>query len=88
MTELPTALQDGPRELLSATRQVVRQVRQAQRGTWFPLLVFAVLTLASIPVTFSSHHPIACRVRPIGRAPNRRSGWPCWYWPGSATAGR
>jgi hypothetical protein len=31
-------------------RDLTRQVRVAQRGTWFPLLVFATITLLAIPV--------------------------------------
>lgn len=31
-------------------RDLTRQVRAAQRGTWFPLLVFATITLVAIPV--------------------------------------
>jgi hypothetical protein len=61
MTDSPVSPQDGPRELLSATRRLTRQVRQAQRGTWFPLLLFAALTLASIPIIRYNRHPIDCR---------------------------
>jgi hypothetical protein len=61
MTDAPVSPQDGPRELLSATRRLTRQVRQTQRGTWFPLLLFAVLTLASIPIIRYNRHPIDCR---------------------------
>ena len=61
MTDTPVSPQDGPRELLSATRRLTRQVRHAQRGTWFPLLLFAVLTLASIPIIRYNRHPIDCR---------------------------
>jgi hypothetical protein len=41
---------DGPRELLAGVRELTRRVRVAQRGTWFPLLVCAAITLAAIPV--------------------------------------
>ncbi|MEV0809633.1 hypothetical protein [Micromonospora sp. NPDC050200] len=41
---------DAPHELLAAVRDLTRQVRVAQRGTWFPLLVFAAITLVAIPV--------------------------------------
>jgi len=41
---------DSPHDLLVAVRDLSRQVRSAQRGTWFPLLVFGVITLASIPI--------------------------------------
>ena len=41
---------DSPHELLAAVRDLTRRVRAAQRGTWFPLLVFAAITLVAIPV--------------------------------------
>ncbi len=41
---------NSPRELLTAVSDLTRRVRVAQRGTWFPLLVFAVITLVAIPV--------------------------------------
>lgn len=40
----------GPHELLATVRDLTRRVRAAQRGTWFPLLVFATITLLAIPV--------------------------------------
>lgn len=50
---------DDPHRLLSSTRELARRVRQAQRATWFPLLVFAAVTFASIPVRrHAGHHPI------------------------------
>jgi hypothetical protein len=36
--------------LLTTVRNLTRQVRVAQRGTWFPLLVFAAITLVAVPV--------------------------------------
>jgi hypothetical protein len=41
---------DDPRRLLSDTRALAQRVRKAQRATWFPLLVIAAVTFASIPV--------------------------------------
>jgi hypothetical protein len=41
---------DDPRELLRTVRDVTRQVRIAQRGAWFPLLIFGLVTLAVIPL--------------------------------------
>ncbi len=82
MTDAPVSPQDGPRELLSATRRLTRQVRHAQRGTWFPLLLFAVLTLASIPIIRYNRHPIDCRATPpdlkvcIAFAPASYVYWP------------
>jgi NADH:ubiquinone oxidoreductase subunit K len=50
MTHSSVPPADDPNELLMAMRDLTRQVRAAQRGTWFPLLVFAVITLAVIPL--------------------------------------
>lgn len=62
---VPTA--DSPRELLSTVRTLTRRVRLAQRGAWFPLLVFAAITLAAIPIyRFAPRHLGACRSGPHG----------------------
>ncbi|MBV1852813.1 hypothetical protein [Catellatospora tritici] len=50
MTHESVPQADTPHELLAVVRDLTRQVRVAQRGTWFPLLVFAVITLLAIPV--------------------------------------
>jgi hypothetical protein len=50
MTHKSAPQADSPHELLAAVRDVTRRVRVAQRGTWFPLLVFATITLVAIPV--------------------------------------
>jgi hypothetical protein len=50
---------DDPRELLQAVRDVTRQVRIAQRGAWFSLLVFGVVTLAVIPVYRYAPHELS-----------------------------
>jgi hypothetical protein len=81
MTDTPASPQDGPRELLSANRRLSLRVRQAQRGTWFPLLLFAALTLASVPITLNSHHAIDCRVNAIGRVCIAFSPGSYVYWP-------
>jgi hypothetical protein len=53
----------GPRELLTSVRDLTRQVRIAQRATWFPLVVFALIILGAVPVTRSGpRHPGACRL--------------------------
>lgn len=41
---------NSPQELLATVQDLTRRVRFAQRGTWFPLLTFATITLAAIPV--------------------------------------
>jgi hypothetical protein len=58
---------DSPRELLTAVRDLTHRVVVAQRGTWFPLLVFAAITLAAIPVyKYVPHHLGTCRSGPGG----------------------
>ena len=58
---------DDPRVELSRARDLARRVRRSQRATWFPLLVFAVLTFLAVPITRSGH-PVrtACRATPNG----------------------
>jgi hypothetical protein len=78
---------DGPRELLASVGDLTRRVRIAQRGTWFPLLVFAVITLGAIPIDrYGPRHPGACRYFP---GPDGQAARVCWsvapwhlvYWP-------
>jgi hypothetical protein len=53
--------EDDPRRLLSGTHQLAQRVRKEQRATWFPLLVFAAVTFAAIPVLrYSGHHLGPC----------------------------
>lgn len=57
MTHESASSADAPHDLLAAVRDATRRVRAAQRGTWFPLLVFGGITLASIPIyRFTVHH--------------------------------
>jgi hypothetical protein len=51
---------DDPRQLLSGTRELTRQVRRTQRATWFPLLVLAAVTFAAIPFRYSPHRLGTC----------------------------
>jgi hypothetical protein len=69
-----TAYPEGdPHRLLSSTRELAQRVRRAQRATWFPLLVLAAVTFASIPVRrYSGHHPV-CVAAP-GGPPGTRGG--------------
>jgi hypothetical protein len=53
---------DDPRLLLAGTRALARRVRREQRVTWFPLLVFAALTFASVPVQRYGGHHLDCGV--------------------------
>jgi hypothetical protein len=75
------------RELLTSVRDLARQVRIAQRGTWFPLLVFAVITLGSIPLSrYGPRHLAACVTAPApGGQVSMVCGvvrpWVAVYWP-------
>jgi hypothetical protein len=55
---------DDPHRLLSGARELAQRVRKEQRATWFPLLVFAALTFASIPVRRYSGHHLDCLAVP------------------------
>ncbi|MCU1591516.1 MAG: hypothetical protein JWP11_2772 [Frankiales bacterium] len=62
MAFTPASPADSPRELVATVRNLTRQVRVAQRGTWFPLLVLAAVTLAAAPVyRFAPRHLGPCR---------------------------
>ena len=71
MTTEATYPGDDPHRLLSSTRELARRVRKDQRATWFPLLVFAAVTFASIPVYRYGgiHHFGTC----VAAGPGRRA---------------
>ena len=70
---------DDPRRLLANARRLAERVRRQQRATWFPLLVLAALTFASIPVRRSSGHQLHCVVVP--RVCTVYSDADFVYWP-------
>jgi hypothetical protein len=75
---------DTPHELLTAVRDLTRRVRVAQRGTWFPLLVLAVVTLAAIPIyRLGPDTPFVglCRSGPDWRVCSGRPVLLFVYWP-------
>ena len=51
----------GPESLLAESQRLAQQVRGVQRATWFPLLVFAVVTLAAIPAYGFGSRALTCR---------------------------
>ncbi|TDT97587.1 hypothetical protein EDD99_5740 [Streptomyces sp. 846.5] len=68
MTDASVPSPGTPHEVLADLGELTRKVRFAQRGTWFPLLLFAVLTLGAILAnrfTFSIR-AVAC---PMGPTP-------------------
>jgi hypothetical protein len=84
MTTNPETPGGSPRELLSSTRELAERVRKAQRATWFPLLVLAVVTFASIPVyRYAGYHLSNCIATGPGgrRACTAYSNAELVYWP-------
>ncbi len=89
MTTEATYPGEDPRRLLSDTRELARRARRAQRATWFPLLVFAAVTFAAIPVNrYGGYHVTSCVTVP-GRGSPGGPGLICTaysnaqfvYWP-------
>lgn len=73
---------DDPRRLLSSTRELAQRVRKAQRATWFPLLVLALVTFAAIPVLrFGARHAGTCSAVPGGKICTIYSDQQFIYWP-------
>lgn len=72
---------DDPHRLLSNARRLAQRVRKEQRATWFPLLVFAALTFASILVRRYSGHHLDCRAVPGGSNCVVYSDADFVYWP-------
>jgi hypothetical protein len=70
---------DDPHRLLSNAHELAHRVRKDQRGTWFPLLVFAALTFASFPVRRYSGHHLDCLAVP--RVCTVYSDAEFVYWP-------
>ncbi len=66
-------LDDGePRAELLRARELARQVRHSQRATWFPLLVFAILTFAAVPVNRAGHPSLTVCRAVVGTIPGAR----------------
>ncbi|MEV8516578.1 hypothetical protein [Dactylosporangium sp. NPDC051484] len=60
----PDAVPAGgdPRRLLAEARELARRVRLAQRVTWLPLLVLALVTFGAVPVYSFGHRVVSdCR---------------------------
>src|SRR6266700_1053949 len=52
----------NPQAQLSLSRELTRWVRRERRATWFPLLVFSLVTFLAIPVTRAGHPTgLVCR---------------------------
>jgi hypothetical protein len=70
-----------PHLLLSNARDLAHRVRREQRATWFPLLLFAALTLASALVVRYGGHHLDCRAVPAGLNCRVYSDAQFVYWP-------
>jgi len=81
MSTDPGSAGGDPRQLLSGSRALARRVRAEQRAIWFPLLVFAAVTFAAIPVDRYSHRVLTCEVVPGGRICSVYSSPAIVYWP-------
>ena len=65
MTTDSMAAGGDPRRLLAHVRHLTRRVRVAQRVTWLPLLVLAVVTFAAMPVHRYGTQVYGCKAIPI-----------------------
>jgi hypothetical protein len=72
---------DDPRQLLSGTRELTRQVRRTQRATWFPLLVLAAVTFAAIPFRYAPHRLGTCAATATERVCTAYPPALLVYWP-------
>ena len=72
-----------PRDLLATNRELIRRVRDAQRGAWCALLLLAVVTIAATPFDRYGHRAtVACApVGAGGRVCTVYSPWAFFYWP-------
>ena len=82
MSNLSGSAADDPRVLLSTTRDLTHRVRLAERGAWFPLLVFAAVTFGAIPFSRYGGHPTHCSsVQGRGSVCLIHSSLALWWWP-------
>jgi hypothetical protein len=68
MTDEMAAAPDSPREVLAGLGDLNRKVLAAQRGAWFPLLLFGVLTVGGILVDHATFNARAVPC-PAGHGP-------------------
>lgn len=82
MTNQPAFAGGDPHQLLAGSRALAHRVRADQRATWFPLLVFAAVCFAAVPVDRYSHYARSCRANPpAGRVCTVYSTAGFVYWP-------
>jgi hypothetical protein len=87
MTAIGSFDDSNPSRQLSLSRDLARLVRRRQRASWFPLLVFAVVTFVAIPVTRGGHaagincQRIATTGAPVARLCVAHNSAAYIYWP-------
>lgn len=85
VTTEPAFAGADPQQALARARELAQRVRRAQRATWFPLLVFAAVTFAAIPVDRYGDYARTCRAvpaaGPLGRVCTVYSTAAFVYWP-------
>ncbi|HYB86006.1 MAG TPA: hypothetical protein VEC76_04100 [Streptosporangiaceae bacterium] len=72
---------NDPRQLLSGTRELARQVRRTQRATWFPLLVLAAVIFAAIPFRYTHYRLGTCVATGLARVCTAYPPALLVYWP-------
>jgi hypothetical protein len=74
-----------PQNLLAHSRELAHRVRQAQRATWFPLSVLALVTFAAVPIDRYGAYATTCKAVPTaglgGEACTTYSTASLVYWP-------
>jgi hypothetical protein len=91
MTDTSASRSGSPHEVLASTRDLARTVRNAQRGTWFPLLLFGVVTLLAgvVDRLGYGHNALTCRSFVVaggaGRICTVYNTWSAFYWPVALT---
>jgi len=80
MTTHTMAAGDDPRRLLAHARELTRRVRVAQRVTWLPLLVLAVVTFAAFPAALYGWRDFDCTAAATGQVCHTRNIALIVYW--------
>src|SRR5262245_5875208 len=60
MTDESALSADIARQVFSTTEHLTRRVRQAQRGTWFPLVLLGLVVVAAAPFYRLGRHAVTC----------------------------
>ena len=80
MTDEHVPAAESPRQLLLGTRELTRQVRRAQRGAWFPLVLLGLVVAGAAPFYRVGPHPHATCTATVTRGPG---GLPAGAGPGA-----